>query len=308
MRPAAAAAVGAMLALTLAGCLGGNEAPAASSSSSSTRPPSTTGTTTAPPLPARPPSLDLLLDFELAPCRGVSLHAAQALADVQALLPEGFTAAPSPYVPGSSTGVLGVELFACANLTTPNLQVPHTHYGQVYTLVEPPTERVPAAPEAARHEYVFRVLAAEDVLAFVWPVAGYDTYNGSADVVVNSPVPDAPLDSGLRVGQAVLGSSDGYFLMAGGVANPVAPEAPGSSFVRYTVLADASVLMWTGRYDLARGVPAHGYAQVPSDDPFAAFQAPTGSLQGVAWLHEDGGMLEMDLRRIFPVATAVPVA
>jgi hypothetical protein len=238
----------------------------------------------------------------MAPCRGVSVQATRPLADVQALLPAGFTVVPAPFDATGNTAVVGVDLYACGNLTTPAAYVPDTYYGQAYTYVARPAERVPNAPEAAAQEYVFRVLANTDVLATLWPAAGYDTYNGTASVSVSAPA-DLPVDLGQRLGQGKVGSAaaagDGYLLTAQGDQNPLATVANTASFARYTVLGDNSVLVWTGRYDFPSAYGGQGALQVDGGDKFYKFQQPGPGLVGLSRLAESGGMVEMDLRRVF---------
>lgn len=294
MRPAVAM----LLVLALAGCLGsgGGGGGGGSSNASTTSHTSSSSSTSTTSNPTGPPIVDLLLAFALAPCRGISVVVPQPLADVQALLPDGFVAAPAEFVPGGGTGVVAVDLYACENLTTPFTAVPATFYGQVYTLIEAPTDQVPHAPNVDVHEYVFRLLAAQDILATLWPRAGYDTVNGSVNVSVGSPAP-LPLDPGFHVGQGNVG--DAYFLMAQGQPDAAATLPGDASFARYTLLADSSVLLWTGEYDVTSLTGGQGVLQVPAGDPFAAFETPAGTLHGVSRLYRETAMLEMDLRRIF---------
>lgn len=276
----------------LAGCLqsGGGDGPSTSSSPSPAGglPPSAPQ----PPPAGSPTVVALLPEFALGPCAAVSMASAQPLDAVQALLPEGFRAAPYQT---ASTGLAGLDLYACGNLTTPNARIADTVYGQVYTLVERPADAVPGAPEAGVHEYVFRVLAAQDVLAALWPAAGYETRNGTASVSVDAP-PLVPLDAEVRTGSGSVGAD--YGALADGQDHVPASGWAGS-FARYTRLADGSVLLWTGRYETAAAFEGHGSFSVAGDDPFAAFEAGN-AVPGSARLSESLTMAGMDLRRVFP--------
>lgn len=276
----------------LAGCLGsgggdGGEPASSTGPSSSSPTPSPTDS----PLP-QSLVVDLLPDFSFAPCRGISVQASRPEDQVQALLPEGFTAAPA--FGSDGLAVVGLDLYACGNLTTPNAQIPDVVFGQVYTHILQPAERVPGAPEASVHEYTFRLLSRPDVLARLWPAAGYDTRNGTADVSIGVPG-NAPVDLGLRVGNGSVGPE--YSLLAEG-SSPLVPVPASGTFARYTELADGSVLVWTGAYDLPSLTSGPGTFDVAGDDPLAGFEAADG-IAGLARLYESGGMVEQDLRRFF---------
>lgn len=260
MRSGAVAALAVALLAGLAGCADDGPDTGADPSGTPTGTQSSSSTTAAPPAP--PPPILQLLVFDLVDCHGISVHHPRPLEDLQALLPEGFTAAPSPGAASPSAGAMAVDLYQCGNLTTATATVADTYVGLVYTYVERPVERVPVAPEVPVHEYVFRMLAGEDVLAQLWKAALYDTYNGTAAVADLGPPP-------LRAVQGTVG--DGYRLVASGTALDALAGGRGQAFARYTVLAgDASVLMWTGTYDLPAAAAGPGSAEVPSGDPFAS--------------------------------------
>ncbi len=292
MRAPAAATL--LLALLLAGCSdGGGGAPVTSTG------PVGTATATASPSPSSPPgspslSVDLLPDFAFESCRRLSVQSPQPIDQVQALLPEGFTAAPAPFAT-DGVGFVGLDLYACGNLTTPNTRIPNPYFGQLYTHVLPPTDRVEGVPEADVSEYAFRLLAADDVLARLWPSAGYDTRNGTAKVGITSPSSGLPADVGLRLGNASVGAD--YSLRAFGVP-PAGPVPALGTFARYTALSDGSILVWTGRYDFAVGHEGHGTYSVADDDAFAGFEV-ADNLSGVARIHEAGSIVDQDLRRFF---------
>ncbi len=279
-----------LLVLSLAGCFGGD---GDGGGGATTAPPTTTSTTPAPTTTPPPPvfRIPLLVDFDFNGCSGITVFQLQPLADIQPLLPEPFVAAPIAPVEGfpSEDGALAVDMYLCANLTTPNTSVPATYYGQVYTFVERPAELVPDAPESSAQEYVFRVLAGEDVLAKLWPAAGYDTHNGSATFeLLGDPAP-------LRLAQATMGD---YATEATGAANSAAPVTVETPFARYTRLADGSLLYWTGTYAFPSGFSGTGDATVPDDDVFAPFRGATGTLGGFALVYEAGAMLGNDLTLI----------
>lgn len=285
MRPAVAATV--LLLAVLAGCADdatdgrpATPTPTGSQSSSSTP--------TSPPAPG-PPVLQLLV-FDLLDCNGISLRHTRPLEDVQGLLPDGFVAAPAPGSPSDASGILAVDLYSCGNLTTATAAVPATFVGLVYTYVERPAERVPVAPDVPVHEYVFRMLAGEDVLAILWKAALYDTYNGTASVV---PLAQGPA----RLTQAAVG--DGYLLHGTGTDIDALGGGRNEAFARYTVVeADASVLLWTGTYDLPAAAVGPGTAQVADDDPFSSL-APGRGLPGTAVLVDDGDVRGNVLSRVF---------
>lgn len=284
--PAALLLLGALL----AGCSGdGAEDPVPSTSPS----PTAGFPTTPPPIPPTSPLVfDLLPDFAFEGCRGISIVTGRPIDQVQALLPEGFTAAPLASAP--TLGVAAMDLFKCGNLTTPNVRIANVSFGMVYTHIEPPAGRVSGVPEADVSEYAFRLLAGQDVMAALWPAAGYDTYNGSVGLTI-SPVGDlpVPVDLGARSANGSVGED--YFMLASGPGPAAAPAE--RTFARYTALADGSVLVWTGVYrDTA--LDGHGSFQVAADDPFAGFQV-AGNLPGTARLMEAAEAVDQDLRRFF---------
>jgi hypothetical protein len=287
-RPALLALL-ALLSLLLAGCSGGDGGggPDPSTTPSPTSAPPTLGD------PAPPPQafvVDLLPDFAFESCRGLSVQSPRPIEDVQALLPEGFTAAPFGV---EGMGVLGLDLYVCGNLTTPTARVGAIAFGQVYTHVERPVERLLDAPEADVQEYAFRLLAGDDIGARLWPAAGYDTRNGSANVSISQPVGGLPLDPGLRLGNASIGD---YLILATG--SPATPLSFPGTFARYTALSDGSVLVWTGVYDRPAGTDGQGSFDVPAGDPFAGFEQ-ANNVPGVAHLLESLAIVDQDLRRFF---------
>jgi hypothetical protein len=277
----------------LAGCSGdggGGNGPEPSSSGSPTQSPPSPS----PSDPAPPPQafvVDLLPDFAFEECRGLSLQSARPIGEVQALLPEGFTAAPFGV---EGTGLVGLDLHLCGNLTTPTARVGAIAFGQVYTHVERPVERLLDAPEADVHEYAFRLLAGDDIGARLWPAAGYDTRNGTANLSISPLVDGLPVDPGTRLGDGSIGA---YRILATG--SPATPVSFPRTFARYTALSDGSVLVWTGAYDSPTGVDGQGSFDVPADDPFSAFDAGANNIPGVAHLLESLSILDQDLRRSF---------
>lgn len=295
IRPASALAWLVALA-TLAGCLGGGGDGDGGGTTPGTRSDSGISSTPAPPMPPPPgPTVvDLLTNFGLNGCRGITVEAWRSLPQIQAFLPAGFQAKPVEDLEGVGEGFgsLVIDLFACGNLTVADqARVPATYYGQVYTFIGPPTDRVPNTPNAPIHEYVFRVLAAEDILASLWPAAGYDTRSGPANVTIEGPG-GLPLDQrGANAGIAgYLATGSGNRLNGAGIAAP---------FARYTALNDGSVLVWTGTYSFPGAYSGFGQFQVPADDPFAPMQAPDRFIGAMAYFYEDGAMQRMDLRRVF---------
>lgn len=284
--PAARMLLAVLLAL-LAGCSGrgGGDGDAPTSTGPSTAPLPTTPA----PTPTSPLVFDLLPDFAFEGCRGISIASAQPVDQVQALLPEGFTAAQAPSA--SAFGVVAMDLFACGNLTTPDVRIANVSFGMVYTHIAQPDGRVAGAPAADVHEYAFRLLAGDDVMAALWPAAGYDTYNGSVGVAIG-PVGGLPVDLGPRAGNASVGE---YSMVATGPGPAAAPAE--SSFARYTALGDGSVLVWTGTYR-AMSLAGHGSFQVAGDDPFAGFER-ANTIPGTARLMESSDALDQDLRRFF---------
>lgn len=289
-RPPAVALVAFAVALAAAaaGCAGpGGRDPEPTSSSTS----SSGSPITPTPSPPAPSVVRLLPDFALGPCVAVSVQSAQPLDAIQALLPEGFTAAPFGT---QDTGLAALDAYACGNLTTPTVRIADVVYGQIYTHVQRPD--VPGAPEGGVHEYVFRVLAGQDVLAAMWPAAGYETRNGTAAVSVDA-LPGLPVDSGARTGSASVG--DQYRALADGQAALPAAQPWSGPFARYTRLEDGSVLLWTGTYEVPAAFTGQGVFSVAGDDPFAPFEA-ADNVAGSARLAESASMVGLDLRRVFP--------
>jgi hypothetical protein len=280
-----------LLAVLLAGCSdgGGDGGPGPSGEPSS----STTGPPLTPAPPPTPPDaplvFDLLPDFAFEGCQALSIVSDQPIDKVQALLPDGFTAAASPSAP--ALGVLAMDLYVCGNLTTPNVRIANMSFGMVYTHIQPPTERVAGVPAADVHEYAFRLLAGQDVLSALWPAAGYDTYDGAVAFTIG-PVGDLPIDLGARSGNGSVGE---YFMLATGPGPAGAPAE--STFARFTALGDGSVLVWTGTYR-ATALAGQGSFQVAGDDPVAGFEA-ANNIPGAARLMESAEAVDQDLRRHF---------
>jgi hypothetical protein len=293
MRPPAPVSLSLLLlaALLAAGCSGNDGGEPGPSSGTSGA--SSSSSLTVSPAPPQSLVVDLLPDFAFEPCRGISVQATRPADQVRVLLPEGFTPAPAFGSEGFAT--IGVDLYACGNLTTPNARIANVTFGQVYAQVLRPAERVPGAPEATVHEYAFRLLAGDDVLARLWPQAGYDTRNGTAVVRVGSIGNALPVDPGLRLGDGSVGSD--YNLVGSG-APPATPPPASTSFARYTALSDGSVLVWTGTYTFPAGVTGQGSFSVPADDPFSGFQQ-ANQVPGVARMFETGSIVDQDLRRFF---------
>lgn len=289
MHPGASAAL-LFLLILLAGCSGGQDDSAPVTSTGPT--PTASTAPTGPLPPPQPLVVDLLPDFSFEGCRGLTVRSAQPLDQVQALLPDGFTAAPGPLAT-DVTGVVGMDLYVCGNLTTPNVRIADIAFGMLYTHVLRPGDRLAGAPEASVHEYAFRLLSGKDTLAALWPAAGYDAYNGSVGLRIGPLGTGFPVDVAARSGNASVG--DAYFMLASSMASTLAPE--GGTFARYTALGDGSVLVWTGTYQ-ASARDGQGSFQVPDDDSFAGFER-ANNLAGQASLMEDATIVDQGLRRFF---------
>lgn len=287
-----AAAIAVVVLAVLAGCFGGDGDGTTPTTSTTTTTSRSTTTSSSPPIPPAT-VVDLLVHFNLDGCRGVTALALQRLEEIQPLLPPDFVAAPFSLTGtdgDSAFGALAIDLFFCSSLTTPNARVDNTVYGQVYTFVEKP--EIQGAIDGTQ-EYVFRMLAGGDVLALLWPAAGYDTYNATATIEVT---PLDPLPA--RVARATLGN---YTFAGQGQDNPASPLSITGPFARYTRHADRSTLVWTGNYSFPVTFPGAGVFGVPPDDPFAPRTIPgTGNLAGPFVIYDTGAMLDSTLRRVFP--------
>lgn len=279
-------ALAAMVVTLLAGCSQSPHAGAPSTSSSTTPVP-----VPLQPAPVTPTVVDYLPQFAMGPCLAVSVQATRPLDDVQKLLPAGFEAAPA--LGAQDAGTVAMDVYSCGNLTTPTVSLPPTVYGQVYTFVKRPDGRVAGAPDAASQEYVFRVLAGEDVVSAIWPAAGYDTRSGPANVSIDAP--QAPVDTQVRTATASVGAD--YGMVAEGQTSLV-PVPWAGSFARYTVLQDGSVLLWTGSYEVASPFSGQGSFQVAGDDPYAPYEV-ANNVPGASRLADQVSMVGMDLRRLF---------
>jgi hypothetical protein len=280
-----------LLALLLAGCSDGDQDGGPTASPSAT--PSPSPSIPIDPAPPQALVVDLLPDFSFEGCRGLSVRSARPIDDVQALLPDGFTAAPFGT---DGAGLVALDLYVCGNLTTPTARVGAIAFGQVYTHVQRPAERLLGAPEADVHEYAFRILAGDDIGARLWPAAGYTTYAGTANVSISPLGSGLPVDPGVRLADGSVGPPVGYHLLASG-SPATAVSLPGT-FARYTAVSDGSVLVWTGRYDSPAGVAGQGSFDVPPEDPFAGFEQ-ANNIPGVANLVESVSVVDQDLRRFF---------
>lgn len=298
----------AILALLVAGCNGGDGGGAGTSPPTSTSATGTSTSGTGTPVPTAVQNLDLLLTFSFEHCEGIGFQHTRALDDVQALLPDGFVAAPPPdapsTAPGAEVGVLALDLYHCGNLTTSAKAVPDTYVGWLYTYIQRPTDRVPQAPDAPVQEYVFRMLAGTDILATLWPAAGYDTFSGQANMSAVSVTDGLPLPAPTRqgsIGETRDPQGESYLVTATGAGLAALEQPRTQAFARYNVIAaDGSVLLWTGTYDLPSVATGPGSLLMPPGDPFERFAPPgKNTLAGVAHQVEDGGVKAQDLRRIF---------
>lgn len=305
-----AAAVALLTLLLAAGCLGGGDGgdprPSPSPTSSASGGPTSSSTTSSAPPPGPVQTLDLLLSFAFVGCEGLAVQVNRPLGDVQALLPDGFAAAPAPDAPsGAPFGALVVELLRCGSLSTPTASVPDTYIGLEWAYIQRPADRVPQAPDAPVQQYLFRMLAGEDVLAQLWPAAGYDTHAGAANYTVL--VEDPPQS---RVSFGSVGAD--YLVTASGGQLDAAAGSRTQAFARYTVLGDGSILLWTGTDALPVVAAGPGSAEVADDDPFVRYATPVTpgipgtpvqsrpTLTGVGRQVADGDVAGQDLRRLFP--------
>lgn len=273
--------------LALAGCFGGGGDDDPDPSPTGTG----TGTPTASPSPTpRDPVTQVLLlqDFDFQGCSGTAILHPAPIEDVQALLPDGFEAGAISQVPGNE-GLLAVELYACDTFTTPSVTFEDVWFGQAYTLVHPPTERYPERDlDADYHEYTFQILAGDSVLAQVWPVAGYDSYNGTASHNITSAVLAA---------QSATSTGD-YVLNGQGPATELSTFD--GTFIRYTVLEGGDTLMWSGTRDTPAAYEGAGTATVPSGSPFSGQGTVQGDLlQGQSRIVTDGAFTDETLIRVF---------
>lgn len=297
MRQAAAAA---LVLLVLSGCFGddgGGHAP-----ESTTAPTSASASGTPSPSPPQAvQQLDLLLAFDFVDCEGIAFQHTRPLDEIQPLLPEGFVAAPAPDSAAPQAGMVTLDLFLCGNLTTAAKSVPNTYIGIESTYVQRPLERVPQAPDAPVQEYTFRMLAGTDILAALWPAAGYDTFSGNASMSAIEVTDGLPLPTPTRQGRVGDDDLQSYLLTATG-ADAAALQRPRSqAFARYTVIPeDGSVLLWTGTDDLPSAATGPGDLFMPDGDPFQRLAPPGKStLAGTAVQVVGGAVHGQDLRRIF---------
>src|SRR5688572_2653215 len=256
--------------LAFAGCFGGDGG--GDGDDGSGPGPDGGGNGTAPPPPppdvGQPTAIDLLLGFDLNGCEGLSILSDQDASEVQELLPDGFAPSPNPVTQQEGSAVLAIDLLVCGELATPSSNVTDTVYGQLYTFIERPTGVFPSAPDVPANEYVFRTLGGDDILPILWATAGYDSYNGT---VGYSPGPGAGVglySQRFQVGE-YLASAQSSSLA--GTALPI-PITGG--FARYTMLADGSLLHWTGTYAFPDAYGGTGAFSVAADDPFRPFGNP----------------------------------
>lgn len=205
-----------------------------------------------------PVRVPLLTDFHFSDCTGFSFYQEADHDEVQALLPEGFTALR---VEGDTDlapqGYLRMELYQCAAFNTETVAINDTWYGHLHTWIEPPA----AYPDvtADRYEYTFQMLAGEDIMAQLWPAARYPTHNGSAA----QNLTDVAGLAGLL--EASLGD---YLLEAPLVAMA---DSDTGTLARFTVTDAGERLIWTGSFETPRTHAGQGELQVPAESPFAGF-------------------------------------
>lgn len=111
--------------------------------------------------------VDFLLDYDFKDCQGSFFSSDHEASQLQGLVPEGYTA---------STQILAVIL-ECGNFTTPQVILPDTVFGFIGVWVEDP-----GFGGAGVQIYMLETLTAEDVLAQLWTIAGFQTLNGTAAI------------------------------------------------------------------------------------------------------------------------------
>lgn len=272
-----------VLTTALAGCSGGDSPGSGTTTTTSST--SSTTTATGTPPPTVPEQVDLLLDFGHVACRGLSIAAPAPLEDIQALLPGNYSAtAPTAEMEAAGQGSVNVDLYRCQNFTTPFSTLPETWFGHVYTFIEDPGQ----GHDAELFEYMFEVLAAEDVLAQVWTIAGYQVRNGTPGIEDNDPTgPVTPTLASRQVAVA------GYDLMGAGLA-PTAGSYGPASFARYTLTEAGDTLVWTGEQTLPAVHEGAGSVLVPDDSALAPL-ATNGRLAGLSLATDEAGFSGQDL-------------
>ncbi|MGB1697538.1 MAG: hypothetical protein ACPHK8_03980 [Thermoplasmatota archaeon] len=252
-----------LLALVFAGCSDAPEPQDPGSSSSS----SSSSSQSSGPKPPREP-LALLLDFSLEGCTGNRFHAEAGASTLQSAIDSRYTA----------TGIMQVALFSCGNFTTPNARVPDTWFGAILVEVNDPGH---AAAES--HWYVTEMLAAQDVLAQVWEIAGYPLLNGTGDLAVTD-IFGLPLVSSATtcVGNVCIEVTAGL---------DEATEDSGT-FAWYHEHTDYR-LQWTGAYALEFQWPG---GSASANLPGSALSSVTDG----SGVFAEGGYSGMNLHAIYP--------
>ncbi len=271
MRPVLVALL--LTASLTAGCMGGGD--------DVTPPPGTEPPPASPPPGTEDPDppepltqVRLLTQFNIDGCSGVRLeHSAEASA-VQALLPEGYSASvtdgPQPQAH------FGVQMYNCTSFTAGSYAFSDVYFGFVWVDVLTPDDGVEGEDQA----YIIEMLGEEDVLAEIWPAAGFAIYNGSVRV------DDYPFARAISVDEFSLESTKG---------TPSEVGATGD-FAWYHELENGDRLTWTGQQAVA---PVDGGAAnliVPDDSGLAPLRSAVApNLIGEGGIVDAGAFTEMDL-------------
>lgn len=257
-----------VIALVLAGC---SDAPdpqepgSSSPSSSSNSSPNSQSPNTTPREP-----LALLLDFTVEDCTGNRFHAETGASMLQSAIDPRYTA----------TGNMQVALFSCGNFTTPNARVQDTWFGAILVEVNDP-----GYAQADSHWYVTEMLAAQDVLAQVWDIAGFPLLNGTGDLTVTNLL-------GLpRVSSATTCVGNTCVEVTAGINGATGDSG---TFAWYHEHPDYR-LQWTGAYQLNFEWPE---GSATADLPGSAVASVTDG-RGV---FAEGKYQDMNLHAIYPNA------
>ncbi len=246
------------------------------------------GTPTNPGNPTDPPpsepitQIKLLSNYDLSDCDGVNFRAPVAADSIDDLLPDGFAAERAEPATGvADRAQLVVDLYQCDRFEAAGNTFPDVWFGRAYTPILQP-DAYPHST-ATSHHYIFEMIAGEDILAVLWPAAGYPTHNGTA--ADNSQ----PLQASFQAGD--------YAWQ--GQATAVPTTGTESTFAWFHQLENGNVIAWTGNASLPGGTEGPAHLTVPTDSPIASLQLQgegfAGTLTMAAGTAYTGNYLVVDL-------------
>lgn len=198
---------------------------------------------------------------------GIALDAAA----VQSALPEGYLVQEPDLgiggvpVPVPRAAVIA-EVFRCAEFSAAGSLFEGVWFGRLYALIQPPA----AFPNSTADEsgYIFEMIGAEDILAQLWPIAGFPFHGGPANLTDQGAGTIWTAEAGEYVWELV--------------APPAPTDQGGGTFAWFHELENGNTNIWTGDQSYGAGAIGAGTLDVPAGnlleaDPLAGALGFTAS-------------------------------